>query len=234
VADRGATAMPFARRFLIGKGSVTPIAPLSTAFRLTASAEQALSAETLSLVKERKLSVVETPVDRIVETLRLESLERSKALDELLGRPIQRPLKRVGKTMVVVATPLSTAWNDIVVSWEFGQGGKPIPTPQPLDSVPHSHGSLSPAGVADLLVVRQQLVRYEGADVAHIENVLRGERKEREHSRRLETEEISIRETETTKTEERAGVDHALRDEPRDQSDHPRGRGAPGRPDAVR
>ncbi len=69
--------------------------------------------------------------------------------------------------------------------------------------VPQTHGSVAPAGVADLLVVKQQLVRYEGADVAHIENVLKGERKLREHSRRRETEELTFRETEITTTEER-------------------------------
>jgi hypothetical protein len=73
----------------------------------------------------------------------------------------------------------------------------------PDNRVPHSHGSVAPAGVADLLVVKQQLVRYEGADVAHIENVLRGEKKEREHSLRRETEELTFRETEITTSEER-------------------------------
>lgn len=202
VADRGATAMTFARRFLIGRGPVTPVAPMATAFRLTPSAESAVSPETHAILKERGLSLVATPLDRLVETLRLETLKLSEQLDDLLGRPVQRTLRRVGKSVVVVATPLATVWNEIVLSWDAGTS-KPFPDPLPVDSIPQSHGSLAPAGVADLLVVRQQLVRYEGADVAHIENILRGERKEREHSRRLETEEISIRETETTTTEER-------------------------------
>jgi hypothetical protein len=74
----------------------------------------------------------------------------------------------------------------------------------PLDTrVPRTHGSVAPAGVADLLVVKQQLVRYEAIDVAHIENVLKGESKEREHSRRRETEELTFRETEITTSEER-------------------------------
>ena len=61
---------------------------------------------------------------------------------------------------------------------------------------------VAPAGIADLLVVKQQLTGYEAVDVAHIENVLKGERKLREHTRREETELITLAETETTTTEE--------------------------------
>ncbi len=59
-----------------------------------------------------------------------------------------------------------------------------------------THGEVKPAGVADLLMVRQQLTGYERADVAHIENVLKGERKEREHTTKRQTEEITFLETE--------------------------------------
>ena len=46
-------------------------------------------------------------------------------------------------------------------------------------------------------------MRYEATDVAHIANVLKGEKKEREHTRRRETEEFTFQETEITTTEER-------------------------------
>jgi hypothetical protein len=41
----------------------------------------------------------------------------------------------------------------------------------PDGRIPHTKGKVSPAGVADLLVVRQQLKGYELVDVAHIQNV---------------------------------------------------------------
>ncbi|SNQ62461.1 hypothetical protein [Candidatus Methanoperedens nitratireducens] len=51
-------------------------------------------------------------------------------------------------------------------------------------------------GFADLMVVRQELKRYEMGEVAHIESVLKGESKERVHKRATTTEEIITIETE--------------------------------------
>lgn len=62
---------------------------------------------------------------------------------------------------------------------------------------------VSPAGIGDLLVVRQHLKRYQGGDLAHVENVLQGEYKDREHRRRRATEEIITVETEKETTDER-------------------------------
>lgn len=62
---------------------------------------------------------------------------------------------------------------------------------------------IRPIGIADLKIVKQILVRYEPGEVAHIENVLKGESKERIH-RRSDTIETFIsdettREAETTR-----------------------------------
>ena len=82
--------------------------------------------------------------------------------------------------------------------WVFGG------TPRPEGvSVPTSHGALQPVGIADLLVVRQSLKRYEARELSHIENVLSGEHKSREHTRSRSTEETTTVETETTREEER-------------------------------
>lgn len=53
-------------------------------------------------------------------------------------------------------------------------------------------------GVADLRIVRERLIAYELADIAHIENVLAGEEKERRHRRfeSTETEEVVLTENE--------------------------------------
>jgi hypothetical protein len=64
---------------------------------------------------------------------------------------------------------------------------KTLPTEQPCQFK---------AGIGDLLIVRQKLIAYELGDLAHVENVLRGEFREREH-RRLDLRE----ETETVETE---------------------------------
>jgi hypothetical protein len=58
-------------------------------------------------------------------------------------------------------------------------------------------------GLGDLMIVRQNLKAYSALDVAHIENVLQGESKEREHRRKRLTEETFFTESETELEEER-------------------------------
>jgi hypothetical protein len=60
------------------------------------------------------------------------------------------------------------------------------------------------AGIGDLLIVKQKLIAYELADFAHVENVLAGESREREHRRLNLREEITVFETETEKEKERS------------------------------
>jgi hypothetical protein len=187
-------------RLIPGSPAFKPLQLAEVSFRLKSSAQSSLSASTLELLEQRKLSITEHPLDDIVNALRSEILMLSKQLDSALGRPVQRTFKRMGNTMVMISTPMVSAWNTMVISDNLTLSGYTFPTDT---RVPHSHGSVEPTGVADLLVVKQQLVRYEGAEIAHIENVLKGEKKAREHSRRRETEEFTFRETEITTTEER-------------------------------
>ncbi|ATL69329.1 hypothetical protein [Nocardia terpenica] len=57
-----------------------------------------------------------------------------------------------------------------------------------------------PVGVGDLLVVKQQLIRYEPGDVAKIENILRGEKRSKINRHDLTTDTTTI--TETSKVTE--------------------------------
>lgn len=75
--------------------------------------------------------------------------------------------------------------------------------PDDPPGLPETHGTVRPVGEGELLVVRQQLVRYEGGEVAHIENILQGENKNRTHRRRELTEEIWVEERELEREEER-------------------------------
>jgi hypothetical protein len=54
-----------------------------------------------------------------------------------------------------------------------------------------SRPQVEPLGVGDLKVVKQILLRYEAGEIAHIENVLRGERRERRHRRLTQFEVIT-------------------------------------------
>ncbi|WP_144499688.1 hypothetical protein [Bacillus sp. FDAARGOS_235] len=71
------------------------------------------------------------------------------------------------------------------------------------NGMPTTHGNIHPVGVGDLLIVKQQLVRYEGRDVADIVNVLKGESKSTEHHRKRTTEDFFLKETENQREEER-------------------------------
>ena len=194
------SAVSQARQFQSGSPAFKPLQLAEVSFRLKLSAEPLLSNSTREILKRRKLSIAEHPLDEIVELLRNEVLELSKELDLLFGRPVQQSFKRIGNAMVIISTPIATQWNSLVIDNNLTFDDVVLP----IDNrVPHSHGSVAPAGIADLLVVKQQLVHYEAVDIAHIENVLKGEKKAREHTLRRETEEFTLTETETTTSEER-------------------------------
>jgi hypothetical protein len=73
---------------------------------------------------------------------------------------------------------------------------------QPSAPFPSGSGSIRPVGVGDLLMVKEHVIRYEGGELGHVENVLKSEKLTRE-TRRLERTETTItQETETTKEEE--------------------------------
>lgn len=68
------------------------------------------------------------------------------------------------------------------------------------------------AGIADLLIVKQKLKAYEAGEFAHIENVLAGEVREREH-RRLDLREETTTETTETETETERDLQSTERNE---------------------
>jgi hypothetical protein len=62
---------------------------------------------------------------------------------------------------------------------------------------------IRPIGIGDLLVVKQFLCKYEAGEIAHVENVLKGESKERSHRRLDKTEDIFSTQTEKSEDTER-------------------------------
>jgi hypothetical protein len=73
---------------------------------------------------------------------------------------------------------------------------------EPTGVFPTGAGSIRPVGIGDLLMVKEHVLRYEGGELAHVENILKSESLKR-NTRRLERTETTItQETETTKEEE--------------------------------
>lgn len=85
------------------------------------------------------------------------------------------------------------------IKWPFS-----VIMPKPGATLPPAPGPalVAPPGVADLLVVKQQIKRYEAADIAHVENVLIGEKKARSHRQLERSEETLLTETEVTGVQE--------------------------------
>lgn len=69
--------------------------------------------------------------------------------------------------------------------------------------VPSSFGGVQPVGVGELKLVRQKIKKYQYGEIAHIENVMSGETRSREHRRAQQTEEFSLTEVETEVEEQR-------------------------------
>lgn len=188
------------QRLLAGSPAYRPTALADSSFMLKGSAAEALSQGTRDLLSERSLALAERPLDLVVFALGTEVDDACKELETLYGHAVLRSVKRVGDTLVTISTPVASAWTRVAIGTH---SPLPLPLLPPEERIPHTRGNVAPAGVADLLVVKQQLTGYEGTDIAHIENVLKGERKQHEHTRRRETEEITFRETEITTSEER-------------------------------
>jgi hypothetical protein len=74
---------------------------------------------------------------------------------------------------------------------------------QPAQSMPTGHGTIHPVGIGDLLTVREHVLRYEGGDLAHVENILKSETLSRDTRRLERTETTILQESETTKEETR-------------------------------
>lgn len=172
--------------------------PQAVSFTLHAEGQKALAESTKAALAERGIDLGATPLDRVTDHLADEIAALSSKLEQLAGHPETVALKRIGDTLIKIQTPLTTGWG------AFGSGGyQSLPVHVFDGRIPHTRGRVAPSGLADLIVVRQQLTGYEGADIAHIENVLKGETKAREHYRRQETVTTTFNETEVSSAEER-------------------------------
>jgi hypothetical protein len=192
------TAAP---RPVAGSPAFKPLTLADVGFHLKAEAADVLSTATRQVLEGRKVILDQKPLDQIVGSLQAEMQSIASELETLPVQAYQRSVKRVGDTLVTISTPVSSPWAKIFVGGSF-PAPVPLPPEPATESIPHTRGQVAPAGIADLLIVRQQLVGYEGTDIAHIENVLKGEGKVREHKRRDKIQQLTFQETEVTSSQE--------------------------------
>jgi len=156
---------------------------------LRPAAAAALSKETQAVVAARRLDLAEVPLDRVITSVSGELAVASRRLAAIEAEAVRR--NRVG---LVGSTPVRIDALPYPATPAAGPGPAAVPT---------THGTIRSVGVADLLVVKQALKRYEARDIAHVENILRGESKRREHHRTTTTEQLTVSEVERVREQER-------------------------------
>jgi hypothetical protein len=118
----------------------------------------------------------------------------------LFSPPVQAVLMDLkldlGKTSLTAAAAALTKAIGIYARDPFHEVSRPPessdPPPAVLAGPPSSHGSVQPAGIADLLVVREHVLRYEPGEIAFVENVAAGETFKRQTLRKNTTENSTL------------------------------------------
>jgi hypothetical protein len=158
-----------------------PVTAVRTGLRPAPEDLAKLSADTRAVLDELGLNISELDPDHAVLSV---AGELAQLPDP---SPAQPAVVRIAG-VELDATMLKNIFGD-------GEG--------PLDEAPLVQRCQAAASVGDLLIVKQKLKSYEVGDFAHVENVLSGESRSREHRRLNRTEETTTTETETETEKER-------------------------------
>ncbi len=190
-----------ARIALTGSPDFKPVMPGLVGLRLTKESVDRLGRETQAVVKELNLDTGD-PVGRTMDKMLAEK-QRIHAEAQSLIQPIaQKTFRKIGKTTVAItSSPFPMIYSMAPSSIIQLMPNYLLPLG---DGLPTTHANIEPAGIMDLLLVKQQLKGYESAEVSHIANILKGEKKDRVHRTRLETETITLVEREVETTTERS------------------------------
>ena len=191
----GLTLGAGARIALQGHPEFVPVNPRITGLRLTEAALEKLNADTVRAAKALSLDLSE-PIAETVQKLKAERRAIHEQVQALVQPMTQVTYRMMGTTTVAITKSPYPVIYGMSPSAILGVIGTIIFDPQ--DGVPKTHADIKPAGIIDLLLVKQQLKGYETSDVSHIANMLKGEKTERVHRKRLETETITFVETEKT------------------------------------
>lgn len=138
-----------------------------------------LTEETLSVLSLRGIKLETTRVPDAIATIEAEIFESTRKIYNLE--------KKLFESSGEVGTPES-------------QFNSPQSSLEPLHPGP---GSVHPPSLGELMIVEQDLQRYELGEIAHIENVLKGEFRERTHRRSETVEDTLFSESESTEEAER-------------------------------
>jgi hypothetical protein len=195
-----------------GTPSYTPVASNLRNGTLKPEVLQNLPANIVSTLNSKGIKISETPLPTVVKNLRAELTSHAMDLDKLYKENMalaRGSAITIGGISFMPPPRFDDRWRESIMNdddeppmlhnlledSEFSDSRSNL--------IPHTKGKITISGVSDLLIVKQQLVKYEGADIANIKTILRGETREHETTTTQTTEQFTLNETETTTTEEK-------------------------------
>lgn len=146
---------------------------------------QSMHVETKKLLSQSNISVDNL---QLTDALTQLQLKQQKAVIEL-NNVKDSNIMEYKPDEISFFPGLSTIVSNLISGFHL----PPIFIPPPTNV----RASIKPLGIGDLKVVKQKLLKYVEGEVAHIENVLRGETKERRYRVLDRTEETLVQSTET-------------------------------------
>jgi hypothetical protein len=146
----------------------------STDAPIEPQALHALSSPVKSVLAGLNLDLATTPVADVAERL---TTEITTAMDMYFAGGAGGAASHVPDDPFHEPTPPQEWWDG---------------DPDVLAGPPTSHGNVVPTGIADLLVVREHVVRYELGEIAFVENVAKGESFKRQTHRKDTTEDSNL------------------------------------------
>jgi hypothetical protein len=176
-------------------------------FLLTELAATSLGTPTREALAQIGLSTTEVDVAKSVMLLEKKAADTARRL--YAGSAVTGTMVRVGGSLFPKDV-LSGGWTVVV---DPGPGEMRTPGPCPpippsglpdgAVTVPDTHGDARILGIADLMVVEQELKRYQLGEISRIENVLRSEVRSRTVKTTDTIEQSQTIETETTEEKEK-------------------------------
>jgi hypothetical protein len=183
------------------EATAAPAVRSPAGFLLTDTAVKALSGATKAVLKTIGVTGPQVDVAKSVTLVERQSAEIATQLYGAIGT--SGTMVQLGSS-IIPQNALTTGWTVFPGPGDPADPRMPGPCPPapsgtPPDdgvTVPTGHGDARILGIADLLLVEQELLRYQLGEIAHIENVLRSEVR----SRRFRTTD-TMQQTVTATTE---------------------------------
>jgi hypothetical protein len=168
-------------------------------FTLTAQDINSLGSETKAVIEKIGLDAANIDVALATSLIEKQSSQISNKL--YASRSSMKYMVKIGNNLIPSDTLLGdmpTEIGEVTIITPGACPPAPIVAETDQVTVPATHGEARVLGIADLMVVEQELLRYELGEIAHIENVLKSEVKERTFRTATTTEQSTLTETEVT------------------------------------